>query len=96
MTKSPSGHGNNLAADLLADLARPLALARQPASSVPPTAFEPARSGAADETHARRPALEGSLRISPLDWRKPSLTLGRLAATVRFGALRAELGIRFG
>lgn len=93
MTKSPGAHGNDLTADLLADLTRPLPLDLLPN---PAGAVASVGSAATREACSRGPALEGFLRISPLDWCRPSLSTGLQSAAIRIGPIRAELGIGVG
>jgi len=95
MTKT-SAYGMDLAADLLADLTRPLPVDRLPEPPDPLSVVDSLRSAAIREPRSRGPALDGSLRISPLEWRKPAVSLGLGLATIRFGPLRAQLGIRGG
>ena len=83
MTTTNGSH--DLAADLLADLSRPTPVA-EPAQ-------RPIRL-AADVTPPSRvqsPALEGALRVSPREWRRPALNLTRRRATLRVGPMFAEL-----
>jgi hypothetical protein len=101
MKKTPGGYGNDLAADLIADLSRPLPLDRRPLGRLPQSpnalsAVDSLRSAPVHTTRSRGPALEGSLRLSPLDWRKPSLRVGAQSATILLGPIHAELGIRVG
>ena len=83
MTTTNGSH--DLAADLLADLSRPMPVAepvqrpiRLAADAAPPAA-------------AQRQALEGALRVSPREWRRPALNLTRRRATLRVGPMFAEL-----
>jgi len=82
MTTTNGSH--DLAADLLADLSRPVPVA-EPVQ-------RPIRL-AADATPSRvqRQALEGALRVSPREWRRPALNLTRRRATLRVGPMFAEL-----
>ena len=96
MTNNASAYGQDLAADLLADLTRPLPVARLPKQPDPLITVDSVRSAAARETGRRGPALDGSLRISPLEWCKPAMSIGLQLATIRFGPVRAQLGIRHG
>lgn len=93
MTTNTGAHGTNLAADLLADLAQPLPPDRRPTSPDSVTAQNSHSSPPAGDAHVRGPAFEGSLRISPLTWRRPRLAVGAQSATIGFGPLHARLGI---
>ena len=83
MTTTNGSH--DLAADLLADLSRPMPVA-EPAQ-------RPIRLAAdvASPSTAQRQALEGALRVSPREWRRPALNLTRRRATLRVGPMSAEL-----
>lgn len=94
MSKNPGTYGNDLAADLLADLAQPLPLDRLAEPPNPLSALDSVESAAPRETPGRGPAIAGSLRISPLDWRKPSMSIGLASSTILFGPVRARLGVR--
>ena len=93
MTKRPDTPGHDLAADLLADLT-------QPTPTDPP--FKPASpatsDGSADlatpaESSLCRPAVQWLVRISPLDWRKPSLSVARDSTAMHLGPIRVELAL---
>ena len=96
MTRNSAGRGGDLTADLLADLARPLSMESLPKPATPLRAVDSVSSTVAREAHGRGPALDGSLRISPIDWSKPSLSIGVKSATIRFGPVHAALVIRVG
>ena len=83
MTTTNGSH--DLAADLLADLSRPVPVA-EPVQ-------RPIRLAAdvAPASRVQTPALEGALRVSPREWRRPALRLTRQRAALRLGPLSAEL-----
>jgi hypothetical protein len=96
MTKGPGANGTDLAADLLADLARSLPSDRLAEPPKLLSTFDSLGLPDSDAARGRRPALEGSVRLSPLDWRKPCVSVGLRSAAISFGPVRAELGIRVG
>ena len=94
MTKRPDTPGHDLAADLLADLTQPTPI---------DTAFkrdnQATNDGSSDlatpppESSAFRPAVQWLVRISPLDWRKPSLSVARASTAMHLGPIRVELAL---
>ena len=94
MTKNASAYGKDLAADLLTDLTRPLPITRLTKPPDPLTVIDSLESAATPEARRRGPVLDGFLRISLLEWCKPALSLGLRLATIRFGPVCAQLGIR--
>lgn len=94
MTKNSGGNGQDLAADLLANLAEPLPFDRGSNSTNPMAALDSLSADAPHAAHVRGPALEGSFRVSPFRWRRPSLSIGLMSARVRLGPVRVQLGAR--
>jgi hypothetical protein len=94
MTRKPGADGSDLAAELLADLSRPLPVAAVPEMSGSATSVAAVKSAGVPETPRRRPALEISVSINPLDWRKPRWSGGLQSTAISFGPVRAELEIR--
>ena len=93
MTRRPDTPGHDLAADLLADLTQPT-----PADPVFRPASQATDDGSADlatppESGPCRPAVQWLVRISPLDWRKPSLSVVRDSTAMQFGPIRVELAL---
>ena len=86
---------DNLAADLLADLAaepqvrpdRPSTAATQqrPRAGRPTPAPAPEVAPAPDGPRTRGPAVQTVLRFEPFDWYKPLLRVHRLSVAVRVG-----------
>ena len=93
MTKRSDTPGHDLAADLLADLTQPA-----PVEPVFKPESQATNVGSADQTalpesSSSRPAVQWLVRISPLDWRKPSLSVTRELTAMRVGPLRVELAL---
>jgi hypothetical protein len=93
MTKRPNTPGHDLAADLLADLTQPAPI--DTASTLESPA---ANVGSPDLTAPResgpfRPAVQWLVRISPLDWRKPSLSVARGSTAMHLGPIGIELAL---
>ena len=93
MTKRPNTPGHDLAADLLADLTQPA-----PVDTVSELDSPAANVGLPDlaapqESSRFRPAVQWLVRISPLDWRKPSLSVARDSRAVHLGPVRVELAL---
>ena len=84
MTTTNGSH-HDLAADLLADLTRPAPVDAPATRSIGPAADVPAPSA------VQRPGPEGVVRLSPRDWRRPTLNLSRQRAVLRVGPMSAEL-----
>ena len=87
-----TAHRDELAADLLADLA--------PAATAParPRAARPVPTSTSQTTAAgprtRGPALQTLVRFAPFDWYKPLLSLERRAVGVRVGPIYLQLTVR--
>ena len=88
MTKHPASSRHALAADLLADLAKPPPT--DTASSVTARRTGPVKDAAARRT-ARSPAVQWLVRFSPLEWRLPHLSIARDATALRIGPIRLEV-----
>ena len=91
MTKRPSTPGHDLAADLLADLTQPApidAVSDSPAANVGLPDLAAPR-----ESSRFRPAVQWLVRISPLDWRKPSLSVARGSTAMHLGPIGIELAL---
>ena len=93
MTKRSDTPGHDLAADLLADLTQPT-----PTDPVFKPAGHTTNDGSADlatppESSPYRPAVQWLLRISPLDWRRPSLSVARDLTAMQLGPIRVELAL---
>ena len=93
MTKRPDTPGHDLAADLLADLAEPT-----PTDTVLTLESQATSDGSSDlaptpESRPFHPAVQWLVRISPLDWRKPSLSVARESAAMQLGPIRVELAV---
>ena len=93
MTTRPDRPGHDLAADLLADLTQPAPIdtvfkLESPAADV--GVPDPA---ARRESSPFRPAVQWVVRVSPLDWRKPSLSVARNSTAMRLGPIRVELAL---
>jgi hypothetical protein len=93
MTRRSDTSGHDLAADLLADLSQPT-----PADPVLKPASQLTDDGSADlatppESRPHRPAVQWLMRISPLDWRRPSLSVARDSAAMQLGPIRVELAL---
>ena len=93
MTKRPDTPGHELAADLLADLTHPT-----PIDTVVKHESQATNDGSSDlaappESRPFRPAVQWLVRISPLDWRRPSLSVARDSTAVQVGPVRVELAL---
>ena len=93
MTKRADTPGHDLAADLLADLTQPA-----PIDSGFPLESPAAEIGSPDRAVSResgpfRPAVQWLVRISPLDWSKPSVSVARDSTAMQAGPLRVELAL---
>ena len=92
MTKRPNTPGHDLAADLLADLTQPAPIdtvkLENPAANV--GLPDPA---APRESSRFRPAVQWLVRISPLDWRKPSLSVSLDSTAMHLGPIGVELAL---
>jgi hypothetical protein len=93
MTKRLDTQGHDLAADLLADLAQPT-----PTDPVVQQESQATNDGSSDlaappESRPFRPAVQWLVRISPLDWRRPSLSVARDSTAMQLGPLRVELAL---
>jgi hypothetical protein len=87
MTKRPNTPGHDLAADLLADLTQPAPIDTVKLES-------PAADLAAPRESSRfRPAVQWLVRISPLDWRKPSLSVSLDSTAMHLGPIGVELAL---
>ena len=93
MTKRPATQGHDLAADLLADLAEPTPIDAIFVSESQATNVGTAALAAPRESSAFRPAVQWLVRISPLDWRKPSLSVARDSTAMHLGPIRVELAL---
>lgn len=87
--------GHDLAADLLADLTQP-----KPIDPVFELASQATNDGSSDlvtpqESSPFRPAVQWLVCSSPLDWRKPSLSLARDSTAMHLGPIRVELALMF-
>jgi hypothetical protein len=91
MTKRPDTPGHELAADLLADLNQPAPIDTVVKSESPTT-----NDGSPDLAAPREssgPAVQWLVRISPIDWRKPSLSVARDSTAMHLGPIRVELAL---
>ena len=92
MTKRPNTPGHDLAADLLADLTQPAPIdtvkLESPAANVGSPDLAAPR-----ESSRFRPAVQWLVRISPLDWRKPSLSVARDSTAMHLGPIGVELAL---
>ena len=93
MTKSPDTPRQDLAADLLADLTQPVPIDTVFKSDSPATSVGSPGPAALQESRAFRPAVQWLVRISPLDWRKPSLSVARDSTAMHLGPIRAEVAL---
>jgi hypothetical protein len=91
MTKRPDTPRNDLAADLLADLSQPTAIDPLLKPESQATNVGSADLAAPRESRPFRPAVQWLVRISPLDWRKPSLSVARDSTALHLGPIRVEL-----
>jgi len=96
MTKRPNAPSHDLAADLLADLSQPT-----PVDTVFKPESQATNVGSTDlatlpESSPFRPAVQWLVRISPLDWRKPSLSVARGSTAMHLGPIRVELALLSG
>jgi len=93
MTKRPDTPGHDLAVDLLADLNQPT-----PVDTVVKHESQATEDGSPDlitrpESRPFRPAVQWLVRISPLEWRRPSLSVARDSTAVQVGPVRVELAL---
>ena len=93
MTKRPHAPSHDLAADLLADLTQPTAIDTASKSETQAADVESSDSAAPRRSGPFRPAVQCLVRISPLDWRKPSLSVARDSTAMRLGPIRLELAL---
>lgn len=91
MTKGPDTPRHDLAADLLADLTQPVPIDTVFGSESPATSVGSPGPAALQESRALRAAVQWLVRISPLDWRKPSLSVARDSTAIRLGPIQVEL-----
>jgi hypothetical protein len=93
MTKSPDTPRHDLAADLLADLTQPVPIDTVFKSESPATSVGSPGPAAPQESRGLRPAVQWLVRISPLDWRRPSLSVARDSTAMRLGPIQVELAL---
>jgi len=93
MTKRPDTPGHVLAADLLADLTQPAPIDTVFKLESPATNVGLPDLAAPRESRPSRPAVQWLVRISPLDWRKPSLSVARDLTAMHLGPIRVELAM---
>lgn len=93
MTKRADTPGHDLVADLLADLTQPAPIDPAFKSEHPATEVELSNLAVSRESTPFRPAVQWLVRISPLDWRKPSLSLARDSTAMYLGPIRVELAL---
>jgi hypothetical protein len=89
----PDTPGHDLAADLLADLTRPAPIDTAFKLERPATNVGSPDLAAAREPSRFRPAVQWLVRISPLDWGKPSLSVARDSTAMHLGPIRVELAL---
>ena len=93
MTTRPDRPGHDLAADLLADLIQPAPIDTVVKPETPATDVGLPDPAARSESSPFRPAVQWVVRVSPLDWRKPSLSVARDSTAVHLGPVRVELAL---
>jgi hypothetical protein len=93
MTTRPDRPGHDLAADLLADLTQPAPIDTVFKPESPATDVGLPEAAARPESSPFRPAVQWVVRVSPLDWRKPSLSVARNSTAMRLGPIRVELAL---
>jgi hypothetical protein len=93
MTKRPSTPGHDLAADLLADLTQPAPIDTGSDLDSLAADVELPDLAAPRESSRFRPAVQWLVRISPLDWRKPSLSVARNSTAMHLGPIGVELAL---
>ena len=93
MTKRSDTPGHDLATDLLADLTQPAPVDAVVNLESPATKVASPDLADPRESSRFRPAVQWLVRISPLDWRKPSLSVARDSTAVHLGPVRVELAL---